>query len=233
MIAVLTCRCFECVLGAKPCSTCVFGSQMWGYGKPNIGACITCTAKKGPLYAGACNACAQSKQPGRCFACLDTQPLKICGVNQTVGTNGCQIGANDQTPCDLCSNTAKSDAVFQQCTNCYLNPNWQNECSGCGSNPATADSQARCYQCIQNARFPSYQYYGCSSCFAGYVSSGQQASCLQCVENKAVPYAAKASCSVCADSTRQGFTPQGLDKCFGCLKTQQTDYTAACVGSKK
>lgn len=203
---------------------------MWGYGPPNIGACITCTARKGDMYAGACNACAQSKQPGRCFSCLDTFPLKICGPNQTTGTGGCMIGPNDQTPCDLCSNSAKNDAVFQQCTNCYRNPNWQNECSECGSVPEDAAGQSRCYQCIQNIRSPSYEYYGCSSCFGSLLPKNQHATCLQCVEDRSVSFAAKASCSSCINTTA-GLSTKGSGPCFTCLRSQQQDYSSACTSN--
>lgn len=215
------------MLGGKACSTCVYGSQMWGYGKPNIGACLTCTAKKGDTYAGACNACAQSVQPGRCFSCLDTMPLKICGANQTVGTNGCQIGPDDQTPCDKCSNVAKSDAVFKECMACYQNPNWSNECDTCGGMATNAVDQTRCFKCIKTARFPSFEYYGCGYCFLHQVSSKE--SCLQCVEDKAVPYAAKSTCTSCYDTDRQATSSLLPTKCLSCLRTQQKDYSQACL----
>lgn len=203
---------------------------MWGYGKPNVPACLTCTRKKGDNYSGACNACAQSKKPGRCFACLDSLSLKFCAANQTVGTDGCQLRAFDQTPCDLCSNTAKSDAVYKQCTSCYMNANWQNECNDCGNIATTADDQARCYKCIQTARFTSYEYSGCASCFSDWVKSGQRSSCLKCVEDKSVRQAAKSSCASCVDSTRESLTTKNANACLSCLKTKQQDYSAMCVG---
>uniref|UniRef100_A0A383VEC9 Apple domain-containing protein n=1 Tax=Tetradesmus obliquus TaxID=3088 RepID=A0A383VEC9_TETOB len=221
--------CFDCILDNKRCSTCVYGARMWGYGKPDISACLSCAAKKGNRYVGACNACAQSSSPGRCFACLDTQPLKICNTTQRAGSDGCNIGPNDQTPCDLCSNAAQSDDVFKQCLACHTNPNVQQECLDCGNIPTTAATQARCYACVKAARFASYTSTGCAACFSSWLIPGKSQSCLQCVEASTTPFAAKASCSSCVDGSVK--RSQALqDKCFGCLKkTQIADYAATCI----
>ncbi|KAF6244122.1 hypothetical protein COO60DRAFT_1708159 [Scenedesmus sp. NREL 46B-D3] len=222
-------RCFECILDNKRCSTCVHGARMWGYGKPDIAACLACSAKKGGRYVGACNACAQSSSPKRCFACLDTQPLKICNTTQRAGSDGCNIGPNDQTPCDLCSNAAQSDDVFRQCLACHTEPNVQQECLDCGNIPTTAATQARCFACVKAARFPSYASTGCAACFSSWLMPGKTQACLQCVESSTTPAAAKASCSSCVDATTGRSQPL-QDKCFGCLKgTQVEDYSATCL----
>eukprot|EP00879_Flechtneria_rotunda_P016186 GHRR01016930.1.p1 GENE.GHRR01016930.1~~GHRR01016930.1.p1 ORF type:complete len:220 (-),score=49.24 GHRR01016930.1:1815-2474(-) len=160
--------------------------------------------------------------------CLDTFPLKFCKQGEVKGTNACQVLPNDQTPCDLCSNSAKSDDVYKQCLNCYRNPNWEQECSSCGSIATKATDQARCYDCVQKTKFNSYKYYGCSSCFASWVLPGQTPACLACVENSGTPMAAKSSCSSCVDASQQRInTTQAA--CFNCLKTQQQDHQAACL----
>eukprot|EP00882_Tetradesmus_deserticola_P014401 GHRQ01015313.1.p1 GENE.GHRQ01015313.1~~GHRQ01015313.1.p1 ORF type:complete len:209 (+),score=42.50 GHRQ01015313.1:479-1105(+) len=202
---------------------------MWGYGKPDIAACLACSAKKGGRYVGACNACAQSSSPARCFACLDTQSLQICNTTQQPGRDGCNIGPNDQTPCDLCSNAAQSDDVFRQCLACHTDPNVQQECLDCGNIPTTAATQARCFACVKAARFPSFASTGCAACFSSWLMAGKTQSCLQCVESSTTPAAAKASCSSCVDATAA--RSQALQqKCFSCLKgTQVKDYSATCL----
>ncbi|KAF8058084.1 hypothetical protein HT031_005744 [Scenedesmus sp. PABB004] len=148
-------RCFDCVLSNSSCATCVFGRRMWGPGPPDAAACFNCTTARGAAFAGACNACAQSAAPARCFACLATFPLaaRLCKPGAAGGA-AC-IGPNDQTPCDLCANAAPGDgAAFSACADCSaaVSPERSDECTSCASTPGTAAGQERCFRCVRAAK---------------------------------------------------------------------------------
>jgi hypothetical protein len=180
--------------------------------------CLFCTSRS---FVGSCNACAQSKEPGRCFACLDSFPLRFCSNGTLPGDDGCRHLPNDQTPCDLCSNSALSDGVFKQCLNCYKKPDWEQECKDCSFLPGSAVAQERCFRCVQTAKFPSVEDQGCAACFNWLVTPGKADVCLSCVEDQSVSFAAKPSCSGCVYNS-QGRSSTEEASCFACLKLTQS-----------
>jgi hypothetical protein len=205
---------------------------MWGPGAPNVAGCLSCVAARGQALAGECNECAQSRAPKRCFSCLaEPSNLKLCrGDDDPVGS--CRPPGG-QTPCARCANGARSDEALGACLSCFSDPQRDGECGGCADLPGSAADQARCYGCVANAGFKSYDTFGCAQCFSAWVAPDRREACLKCAESKATPPAAKRHCATCSDGGPGRGDAKARSACVACLQSPQTKrYGAQCLGQR-
>lgn len=231
-LPLTSCRCFDCILNQESCGLCVHAASLYGTGEPDVGACLGCVQRQGDKYIGGCNACAQSFTPQRCFDCLSSFPLKFCNKTSYNKYAGCYL-TTDQTPCDICANAAKSSEVFDTCLSCYIESNATGECAGCLIVPVKAADQEKCFKCVQQAGFPSYDYYGCSQCFSQWIMPGRTDMCVSCAASRSTPLPNKAKCAFCLDQALPDTSVPSQQQCLDCLQTtvtEQDDNAKKCPG---
>lgn len=221
------------MLSGKPCAQCALGSTIFGTGPADVAGCLACARRK-PALAGACNECAQSKAPARCFACLEGRyNLRMCpapaapGVPSTPSAPAAAAapGACRQptasTPCARCANSVASDATFGRCLACFSDPNRDSECASCGEAAESDADRERCYACVGAAGFTSNQQYGCSACFGGFIDGPDaREACLACAEARATPGDAKRWCASCADGEAGRAGARERSSCVACLQSE-------------
>jgi hypothetical protein len=146
-------RCVACLLEGLPCSFCVYSAVS----PAHIPACLDCVSRHGPNARGGCSACAQSgANAPRCFACMASHKIKYCADDKPDAPGGrpaaravdnirASIPADplqgsapacwpptEGTPCDVCANAAKSNAVNAQCLACFgSSVRTKSECNSC------------------------------------------------------------------------------------------------------
>jgi hypothetical protein len=147
--------------------------------------------------AETCAACAGTKAPADCLACLRTR--RAYGPAGLAACVGC-AGLADAKLRGACVGCVQEFGPGAKCASCLL-PAGGASASSAAAGAIDATKSAQCFQCVADGGAPARASTMCSECFVSRSGAPVDAApCLACTRDGARPAAARAGCGACHEA---------------------------------